>query len=155
MVEMKEKNNKTTVKKYIALAVFLETSVNALFSALFHGFLRFFYSDYAHLTVWGDVVSIVAVIISFIIYDSFAHAAYHSRRDRLMFLGIVYVASKAASIVHYLTGILAELFPVFTGETAELVLSIFLWIFEITVDVVAAIWLMGYFEKKFRKEEAE
>ena len=53
------------------------------------------------------------------------------------------------------TGILAELFPVFTGETAELILAIFLWIFEIAVDVVAAIWLMGYFEKKFRKEESE
>ena len=152
MVEMKENSNKTTVKKYIALAVFLETSVNALFSALFHGFLRFFYSDYAHLTVWGDVVSIVAVVISFIIYDSFAHAAYHSRRDRLMFLGVVYVASKAASIVHYLVGILAELFPVFTGDTAQTVLTVFLSLLEIAVDVIAAVWLMGYFDKKFKKE---
>ena len=94
-------------------------------------------------------------MFSFIIYDSFAYAAYHKRRDRVMFLGVVYVAAKAASIVHYLTGILAELFSVFTGETAELILAILLWIFEIAVDVVAAIWLMGYFEKKFRKEENE
>lgn len=102
--------------------------------------------------MWGDVVSIVAVVISFIIYDSFAHAAYHSRRDRLMFLGVVYVASKAASIVHYLVGILAELFPAFTGDTAQTVPTVFLSLLEIAVDVIAAVWLMGYFDKKFKKE---
>ncbi len=144
-----------SVTQYIALAVFLETAVNALFSALFHGFLNVFYSDYAHLTVWGDVVSIIAVIISFIIYDSFAHAAYHNRRDRLMFLGVVYVASKAASIVHYFVGVLAELFPVFTGETAQTVMKVFFVILEIAVDVIAAVWLMGYFDKRFRKEHIE
>lgn len=151
--DMAEK--KVNVKKYIALAVFLETAVNAVLSIAFHDFLKYFYSDYAHLTVWGDVVAISSVIVSFIIYDSFAHAAYHKRKDRVMFLGVVYVASKAASIVHYLAGILAEIFPIFTGETAETVLAIFLWIFEIAVDVIAAIWLMGYFEKKFKKEETE
>ena len=144
-----------SVTQYIALAVFLETVVNAIFSALFHGFLNVFYSDYAHLTVWGDVVAIIAVIISFIIYDSFAHAAYHNRRDRLMFLGVVYVASKAASIVHYVVGVLAELFPVFTGETAQTVFSVFFVILEIAVDVIAAVWLMGYFDKRFRKEHIE
>ncbi len=142
-----------SVTQYIAVAVFLETAVNALFSALFHGFLKFFYSDYAHLTVWGDVVAIVSVIISFMIYDSFAHAAYHNRRDRLMFLGVVYVASKAASIIHYFVGILAELFPLFTGETAQKVIAVFLVLLEIAVDVIAAVWLMGYFDKKFKKEE--
>lgn len=148
-----KKDKKINIKKYIALAVFLETAVNAVFSIAFHDFLKYFYSDYAHLTVWGDVVAIVSVIVSFIIYDSFAQAAYHKRRDRVMFLGVVFVASKAASIVHYIAGILAEIFPVFTGETAEMLLSIFLALFEIAVDVIAAIWLMGYFEKKFRKEE--
>lgn len=147
-------DKKVNVKKYIALAVFLETAVNAVFSIAFHDFLNFFYSDYAHLTVWGDVVAIVSVIVSFIIYDGFAHAAYHKRKDRVMFLGVVYVASKVASIVHYISGILAELFPVFTGDTAEMIVAIFLSLFEIAVDVIAAIWLMGYFEKKFRKEEA-
>lgn len=142
-----------SVRHYIAAAVFLETSVNLLFSFLFHEFLKFFYSDYAHLTVWGDVVSIVAVLISFVIYDSFAHAAYHNRRDRLMFLGVVYVASKAASIVHYFAGILAEIFPVFTGDNAETVLAVILALFEIAVDVIAAVWLMGYFDKRFKKEE--
>ena len=140
-----------SVTQYIALAVFLETAVNALFAALFHGFLRFFYSDYAHLTVWGDVVSIVAVIISFIIYDSFAHVAYHNRRDRLMFLGVVYVASKAASIVHYSVGIIANLI---NPNALELVsVNAVLSIFEVAVDVIAAVWLIGYFEKKFKKEE--
>lgn len=148
-----KKDKKINIKKYIALAVFLETAVNAVFSIAFHDFLKYFYSDYAHLTVWGDVVAIVSVIVSFIIYDSFAQAAYHKRRDRVMFLGVVFVASKTASIVHYIAGILAEIFPVFTGETAEMLLSIFLALFEIAVDVIAAIWLMGYFEKKFRKEE--
>lgn len=148
-----KKNKNINVKKYIALAVFLETAVNAFFSIAFHDFLNFFYSDYAHLTIWGDVVAIVSVIVSFIIYDSFAHAAYHKRKDRLMFLGVVYVASKAASIVHYIAGILAELFPVFTGESAEMIVAIFLSLFEIAVDVIAAIWLIGYFEKKFIKEE--
>lgn len=154
MEKLKErKETKINTKKYIALAVFLETAVNAVFSIAFHDFLNFFYSDYAHLTVWGDVVAIVSVIVSFIIYDSFAHAAYHKFRDRVMFLGVVYVASKAASIVHYIAGILAELFPVFTGDTAETILAIFLSMFEIAVDVIAAIWLMGYFEKKFKKDE--
>ena len=152
---MNQTNTLKRLKKYIALAVFLETAVNAVFSLAFQDFLQYFYSDYAHLTIWGDVVAIVSVVFSFIIYDGFAHAAYHKRKDRVVFLGIVYVAAKAASIVHYLTGILAELFPVFTGETAEFILAIFLWIFEIAVDVIAAIWLMGYFEKKFRKEESE
>lgn len=150
-----QKNKNVNIKKYIAFAVFLETAVNAVFSIAFHDFMKYFYSDYAHLTIWGDVVAIVSVIISFIIYDSFAHAAYHKRKDRVMFLGVVYVASKAASIVHYIAGILAELFPVFTGDTAETALAIFLSLFEIAVDVIAAIWLMGYFEKKFRKEETE
>lgn len=150
-----KKDKKINIKKYIALAVFLETAVNAVFSIAFHDFLKYFYTDYAHLTVWGDVVAIVSVIVSFIIYDSFAQAAYHKRRDRVMFLGVVFVASKAASIVHYIAGILAEIFPVFTGETAEMLLSIFLALFEIAVDVIAAIWLMGYFEKKFRKEETK
>lgn len=150
-----QKSKKVNVKKYIAIAVFLETAVNAAFSLVFHDFLKNFYSDYAHLTIWGDVVAIVSVVISFIIYDTFAHAAYHKFRDRIMFLGVVFVASKAASIVHYLTGILAELFPVFTGDTAQTVLAIFLSVFEVAVDVAAAILLMGYFEKKFRKEETE
>jgi len=148
-------DKKVNVKKYIALAVFFETAVNAVFSIAFHDFMKYFYSDYAHLTIWGDVVAIVSVIVSFIIYDSFAHAAYHKRKDRVMFLGVVYVASKAASIVHYIAGILAELFPVFTGDTAEMIVAVFLSLFEIAVDIIAAIWLMGYFEKKFRKEEAE
>ncbi|MBQ4625848.1 MAG: hypothetical protein IJB45_01190 [Clostridia bacterium] len=39
---------------------------------MFHEFIRVFYSDYAHLTVWGDIVAIVSVIVSFIIYDTFA-----------------------------------------------------------------------------------
>ena len=68
--DMAEK--KVNVKKYIALAVFLETAVNAVLSIAFHDFLKYFYSDYAHLTVWGDVVAISSVIVSFIIYDSFA-----------------------------------------------------------------------------------
>ncbi|MBE6819482.1 MAG: hypothetical protein E7516_00310 [Ruminococcaceae bacterium] len=154
MMAEKEKPTKLrSVRHHIAAAVFLETSVNLLFSFLFHGFIKFFYSDYAHLTVWGDVVSIAAVVISFIIYDSFAHAAYHNRRDRLMFLGVVYVASKAASIVHYIAGILAGIFPVFTGDTAQTVLAVFLALFEIAVDVVVAVWLMSYFDKRFKKEE--
>ncbi len=154
MTDMNRKAAKLrSVRYYIAAAVFLETSVSLLFSFLFHEFLKFFYSDYAHLTLWGDVVSIAAVVISFVIYDSFAHAAYHNRRDRLMFLGVVYVASKAASIVHYFAGILAEIFPVFTGETAQTVLAVFLALFEIAVDVIAAVWLMGYFDKRFKKEE--
>lgn len=152
---MKEKNKdkKVNVKKYIALAVFLETAANAVFSLAFHDFIKYFYSDYAHLTVWGDVVAIVSVVISFIIYDGFAQAAYRKRKDRVMFLGVVFVASKAASIVHYTAGILAEIFPVFTGDTAETIIAVFLSVFEVAVDVIAAIWLMGYFEKKFKKEE--
>lgn len=154
MTAIREKPIKLrSVRHYIAAAVFLETSVNLLFSFLFHEFIKLFYSDYAHLTVWGDVVSIVAVLISFVIYDSFAHAAYHNRRDRLMFLGVVYVASKAASIVHYFAGILAEIFPVFTGDTAQTVLAVFFALFEITVDIIAAVWLMGYFDKRFKKED--
>lgn len=138
-------------KKYIALAVFLETSVNATFAILFDRFINILYSDYAHLTIWGDVVS---VVISFIIYDSFAHKAYHMRKDRIMFLGAVYVASKAASIIHYLVAILAELFVVVTSDWATLALSVFLTLLEITIDVIAAVWLIVYLEKKFAKEEA-
>lgn len=82
-----------------------------MFFELFHGFINVFYSDYAHLTVWGDVVAIVSVVISFMIYDGFAHKAYHKMKDRIVFLGIVYVA--------------------------------------------AAVWLIEYFEKKFKKEEME
>lgn len=140
-------------RKYIALAVFLETAANAAFAVLFDHFLRVFYSDYAHLTIWGDVVSIVSVIISFIIYDGFAHKAYHKRRDRVMFLGVVYVASKAASIVHYLTGILVELLTAGAGDDVQSIIAVTLAVMEIALDVVAAIWLMGYFEKKFRIEE--
>lgn len=151
MVKIKEiSRKKPAVKKYIALAVFFETSVNALFSVLFDSFLKFFYSDYAHLTIWGDIVAIVSVIISFIIYDSFAHAAYHDLRNRIMFLGVVYVASKAASIVHYSVGIVAEIFAVSWGDTVQ---TVILALVEIAVDVIAAVWLMGYFERKFVKEE--
>ena len=98
--DVKNSEKILAAKKYIALAVFLETTVNAVFSLMFNDFLNFFYSDYAHLTVWGDVVAIVSVVVSFIIYDGFAHKVYHKRKDRVMFLGVVYVASKAASIVH-------------------------------------------------------
>lgn len=151
---VKERREKRlSVKAYIAIAVFLETAVNAAFSALFNSFLKFFYSDYAHLTIWGDIVAIVSVIISFIIYDSFAHIAYHKRRDRIMFLGVVYVASKAASIIHYLAGILAEIFAIGAGYTAQSVITVLLAVMEIAVDVIAVIWLMGYFEKKFISEE--
>lgn len=154
MVKTKELSKKNrSVKTYIALAVFAETSINAVFAILFDRFLNFFYSDYAHLTVWGDVVAIVSVAVSFIIYDSFAHAAYHKRRDRIMFLGVVYVASKAASIIHYLTGILVEIFTAGAGDTVQSVITVALAVMEIAVDVTAAIWLMGYFEKKFAKEE--
>lgn len=142
-----------SVKTCIAVAVFLETAVNALFSALFHGFINFFYSGYAHLTVWGDIVSIVSVIISFIIYDSFAHMAYHKLRDRIMFLGVIYVASKAASIVHYLVAILTDVFTANAGDTVQSVVTFALAVFEIAVDVAAAVWLMRYFEKKFIKQE--
>lgn len=153
MLKEKEKKKLSSVKEYIALAVFLETSVNAVFAFLFDKFINILYSDYAHLTIWGDIISIVSVAISFIIYDSFAHMAYHKRKDRIMFLGVVYVASKAASIVHYLVAILAEIFPVATSDWVRTVLSVFLVLFEIAVDVIAAIWLMGYLEKKFAKEE--
>lgn len=144
---------KSSAKKYIAIAVFAETTVNALFSELFHRFLNFFYSDYAHLTVWGDVVAIVSVVISFIIYDGFAHKAYNKRKDRVVFLGIVYVAAKAASIIHYSVGILANI--VNPDALMLTPVTILLAVFEIAVDVVAAVWLMGYFEKKFKKEETE
>ena len=140
-------------KKYIALAVFLETSLNIAFAFLFDRFISIFYSDYAHLTVWGDVVSIISVVISFVVYDSFAHKAYHMRKDRIMFLGAVYVASKAASIIHYLVAILAEIFPVATTEASQLILSSFLILLEIVTDVIAAVWLIGYLEKKFSQEE--
>ena len=140
-------------KKYIALAVFLETSVNIAFAFLFERFINIFYSDYAHLTVWGDVVSIISVVISFIVYDSFAHKAYHMRKDRIMFLGAVYVASKAASIIHYLVAILAEVFPVATSEPSQFILSVFLVLLEIVTDVIVAVWLIGYLEKKFSQEE--
>ncbi len=149
----KERKRLSSVREYIAFAVFLETSVNTVFAFLFDRFINFFYSDYAHLTIWGDVVSIGSVAISFIIYDSFAHMAYHKRKDRIMFLGVVYVASKAASIVHYLVAILAEIFPVATSDLAHIVLSAFLILLEIAVDVIAAVWLMGYLDKKFTKEE--
>ncbi len=153
MAATKEKSRKKySVQTYIALAVFAETAVNASFTALFNEFLRFFYSDYAHLTVWGDIVAIVSVIISFIIYDSFAHAAYHKRKDRIMFLGVIYVASKAASIIHYLVAILAELFVTNAGGVAQ---NIAFAVFEIAVDVAAAAWLIKYFERKFKKEENE
>lgn len=140
-------------KKYIALAVFLETSVNAAFAMMFDKFINLFYSDYAHMTIWGDVVSIVSVIISFIIYDSFAHKAYHMRKDRIMFLGAVYVASKAASIIHYSVAILAEIFPVASSDWGQTLLTAFLLVLEVAVDVVAAVWLIGYLEKKFSQEE--
>jgi hypothetical protein len=136
-------------KKYIAFAVFFETAVNAVFALMFEKVINLFYSDYAHMTVWGDVVSIVSVVISFIIYDSFAHKAYHMRKDRIMFLGAVYVASKAASIIHYLVAILAELFLVVTSDWAQTVISVLFVLLEISVDVIAAVWLIGYLEKKF------
>ncbi len=123
------------------------------FALLFDRFINIFYSDYAHLTIWGDVISIGSVVISFIIYDSFAHAAYHGRKDRIMFLGVVYVASKAASIIHYLVAILAELFVVVTSDRAQIALSVSLALLEIAVDVIAAVWLMGYLDNKFAKEE--
>lgn len=141
---------KLSVKVYIALAVFIETAVNALFAVLFNEFLRFFYSDYAHLTVWGDIVAIVSVIFSFIIYDSFAHVAYHDLKSRIMFLGVVYVASKAASIVHYLVGIVAESLSVNSGDTVQ---NITLVLIEIAVDIIVAAWLMGYFERKLIEDE--
>lgn len=149
-----EKDKKiSSITRHIALAVFVETAVNGAFSMLFQGFLRFFYSDYAHLTIWGDIVKIVAVIISFIIYDSFAHAAYHKRRDRLMFLGIVYVASKAASIVHYLMAIAASVFLDGFTEIPQMAVAAVTAVLEVAVDVAAAVWLMGYFDKKIQKEK--
>ncbi len=145
------KNKKISVKTHIAVAVFMETVVNALFALLFDEFVKYFYSDYTHLTVWGDIVSIGSVVISFIIYDSFAHAAYHKRKDRVMFLGVVYVASKAASIIHYLVAILAN---IINADALELTpVAVLLFALEIAVDVTAAVWLIGYFEKKFAKEE--
>lgn len=140
-----------TSKFYIAVAVFAETAINALVAELFHHFLNVFYSGYDHLTIWGDVVAIISVVISFIIYDGFAHKAYHRRKDRVVFLGIVYVAAKSASIVHYLVGILANLInpEALTLNSVTLLLAVL----EIAVDVIAAVWLMGYFEKKFKKEE--
>ncbi len=145
------KSKKRSVQTYIALAVALETVVNALFALMFDEFVKFFYSDYTHLTVWGDIVAIGSVVISFIVYDSFAHAAYHKRKDRVMFLGVVYVASKAASIIHYLVAILAN---IINADALELTpVAVLLFVLEIAVDVTAAVWLIGYFEKKFAKEE--
>ena len=151
----KERKRLSSVREYIAFAVFLETSINTAFAFLFDRFINIFYSDYAHLTIWGDVVSIASVAVSFIVYDSFAHMAYHRRKDRIMFLGVVYVASKAASIVHYLIAILAEIFPVATNDLAQTFLAVFLVLLEIAVDIIAAVWLMGYFDKKFTKEETQ
>ncbi len=151
-VFFKNIDKKRNATHYIACAVFIETTVNALFSVAFHDFIRFFYSDYAHLTVWGDIVAIVSVILSFVIYDTFAHKAYKELKSRLMFLGIVYVASKAASIVHYLMGIVAELVAANPSDTEKMAASITIGIFEIAIDVIAAIWLMNYFDKKLNKE---
>lgn len=152
MVKLNEKREKIRpITFYIAVAVFAETAINAIFSAVFHEFIRVFYSDYAHLTVWGDIVAIVSVIVSFIIYDTFAHMAYKELKSRLMFLGIVYVASKAASIIHYLMAIIAEILTQNAGETAKLAAAVIIGILEIAVDVAAAIWLMGYFDKKLNK----
>ncbi len=151
--DVKNSEKILAAKKYIALAVFLETTVNAVFSLMFNDFLNFFYSDYAHLTVRGDVVAIVSVVFSFVIYDGFAHKVYHKRKDRVMFLGVVYVASKAASIVHYFVGIIAN---ILNPDALELTsVSILFWIFEIAIDIIAAVWLIGYFEKKFSKEEKQ
>lgn len=145
------KNKKISVKTHIAVAVFMETVVNALFALLFDEFVKYFYSDYTHLTVWGDIAAIGSVVISFVIYDSFAHAAYHKRKDRVMFLGVVYVASKAASIIHYLVAILAN---IINADALELTpVAVLLFALEIAVDITAAVWLIGYFEKKFAKEE--
>lgn len=146
---------KLSVKTYIALAVFIETAVNAVFSLVFHEFINVFYSDYLHLTVWGDIVAIVSVIVSFIIYDSFAHAAYHKIRSRLMFLGVVYVASKAASIVHYITAMVVNLLTVNAGDMVQNAVTAALSVFEIAVDIVAAVWLMGFFERKVLAQESE
>lgn len=143
---------KPSVKFYIAVAVFTETTVNALFSLLFHESVKFFYADYAHLTVWGDIVAIVSVVISFVIYDCFAHRAYRELKSRLMFLGIVYVASKAASIVHYLMAVAASFLTADASETVHSTVAVIISVLEVAVDVVAAIWLMGYFEKKLKRE---
>ena len=153
MAKTNQINKKPSVRFYIAVAVFLETTVNALFSLLFHESVKFFYADYAHLTVWGDIVAIVSVIISFVIYDCFAHRAYKELKSRLMFLGIVYVASKAASIVHYLMAVAASFLTVDVSETVHGAVAIIISILEVAVDVIAAIWLMGYFDKKLLKEK--
>lgn len=146
-------NKKRNVTFCIAVAVFLETTVNAVFSIAFHDFIRFFYSDYAHLTVWGDIVAIVSVVVSFIIYDTFAHKAYKELKSRLMFLGIVYVASKAASIIHYIMAMVSEVIQPNPSETAIILEAVVIGILEVAVDVIAAIWLMGYFDKKLLKEK--
>lgn len=142
---------KYSVRFYIAVAVFLETTINALFSLLFHESVKFFYADYAHLTVWGDIVAIFSVAISFVIYDTFAHRAYKELKSRLMFLGIVYVASKAASIVHYLMAIAASFLTSGVSETVHGTVAIIISVLEVAVDVIAAIWLMGYFDKKLKQ----
>ncbi len=149
---MQANKKKHSVKFYIAVAVFMETTVNALFSLLFHESVKFFYADYAHLTVWGDIVSIISVVISFVIYDSFAHAAYKELKSRLMFLGIVYVSSKAASIVHYLMAVAASFVTSEVGSTVHSTVAVVISVLEVGVDVIAAIWLMGYFDKKLLKE---
>lgn len=152
MAKTNQINKKHSVTFYIALAVFMETTVNALFSLLFHESVKFFYADYAHLTVWGDVVSIISVVISFVIYDCFAHAAYKELKSRLMFLGIVYVASKAASIVHYLMAVAASFMTANASDTVHGAVAIIISVLEVAVDVIAAIWLMGYFDKKLKQE---
>lgn len=148
---LKKTDKKRSATHYIACAVLIETTVNALFSVAFHDFIKFFYTDYAHLTVWGDVVAIVSVVLSFVIYDTFAHKAYKELKSRLMFLGIVYVASKAASIVHYFMGIVAELVAPNPSDNEQIAASIVIGILEILIDVVAAVWLMNYFDKKLNK----
>lgn len=149
---LKKTDKKRSATHYIACAVLIETTVNALFSVAFHDFIKFFYTDYAHLSVWGDIVAIVSVILSFVIYDTFAHKAYKELKSRLMFLGIVYVASKAASIVHYFMGIVAELVAPNPSDNEQIAASIVIGIFEIVIDVISAIWLMNYFDKKLDRE---
>ena len=149
---MKEKK-KLSVRACIALAVLIETLLSLMFTELLDHFVNLFYADYTHLTVWGDIAAIGAVVISFIIYDSFAHKAYKEIKSRLMFLGTVYVASKAASIVHYLTAILVNLLTVNSGDTVQSVISVLLAVFEIAVDIAAAVWLIGYFERKINNQK--
>lgn len=155
---MTKEKRKFSVKTYIALAVFFDAVLNIAFSALLEKFIDVFYSGYAHMTVWGDVAAIISLIISFIIYDSFAHAAYHGIKSRLMFLGTVYVASKAAGIVHYLTAMLVNLLTANAGDAAQSVVAVLLAVFEIALDIILSVWLIEYFEDKIaaqKKESAE